>query len=695
MILLKGKPLHFSMKWKLILSFSAITLIFLGVAVYQGHKIKQVELSMERQKSEMENRITVSTITQQLQELNRAETSLAESSDLEQAESLQEKQQQLSAELARVNFEQGTPASASFKLLTAQAAEYGTLTKELVTVMSDETLDPLSVLEKIDGIHTKALALNQDMLKTNGKLYTAAAKNAEQAQNVSFALLDDTVSIVTYAAIAVSLFLLMLAWLLIRSFLTPVRKLQAALRQIADGDLRQQINSPYNDELGQLSHHFDHMVSRVQGMLRQTLSAAGSLADYAQSFQGSSAVTAHTNQNIVRTIQEISLGADQQASQSEQSTQLLVEVASGVREITDYTDVMLTTSEAANRNRQLGSETVTALRQSSQDSRVSISKVYGALDKLVSQSKDISRITHSITEISKQTNILSLNAAIEAARAGAAGKGFAVIADEVRQLSVQTNGSSVHISRIIQELEAGMADFQGHMMETRDRLEQQDHQVEQTLASFAAIDESITGISTQIGQIHLKVEQTSVLNSRLAESVHSVAAVAEQTAAGVQEVNASSTQQDQAISDIARQAGEINEISQRLFREINVFKIPEAFEAGFELGVASELEPDPDSVSDSGVSSAHAARTLRGRVQEPEEQQEAETAAEIQPNPQQEMHTNLTQQSDKRAEAGIHQPLPAGIPVQDKPAPGQSTLVNEPQKEISKELEQELLVLAK
>lgn len=256
---------------------------------------------------------------------------------------------------------------------------------------------------------------------------------------------------------------------------------------------------------------------------------------------------------------------------------------------------MLTTSEAANRNRQQGSETVTALRQSSQDSRVSISKVYGALDKLVSQSKDISRITHSITEISKQTNILSLNAAIEAARAGAAGKGFAVIADEVRQLSIQTNDSSVLISRIIQELGAGMADFQGHMMETRDRLEQQDHQVEQTLASFAAIDESITGISIQIGQIHHKVEQTRTLNSRLAESVHSVAAVAEQTAAGVQEVNASSTQQDQAIGDIARQAGEINEISQRLFREINVFKISETAEAGFELGAASELEPDPDS----------------------------------------------------------------------------------------------------
>lgn len=650
---------------------------------------------MERQKSEMENRITVSTITQQLQELNRAETSFAESSDLEQAEPLQEKQRQLSAELAKVNFEQGTPAFKLLGLLADQTAAYGELTQELVTVLSDETLDPLSVLERSDVIHTKALALNQDMLKTNGELYTAAANNAGQAQNISFALLDDTVSVVTYAAAGVFLFMLVLAWLLIRSFLLPVRRLQVALRQIAEGDLRQQINSPYNDELGQLSHHFDHMVGRVQGMLRQTLSAAGSLADYAQSFQESSAVTAHTNQNIVRTIQEISLGADQQASQSEQSTQLLEELACGVQEITDYTDVMLTTSEAANRNRQQGSDTVTALRQSSQDSRVSISKVYGALDKLVSQSKDISRITHSITEISKQTNILSLNAAIEAARAGAAGKGFAVIADEVRQLSIQTNDSSVHISRIIQELGAGMADFQGHMMETRDRLEQQDHQVEQTLASFAAIDESITGISTQIGQIHNKVEQTRTLNSRLAESVHSVAAVAEQTAAGVQEVNASSTQQDQAISNIARQAEEINEISQRLFREINVFKISETAEAEFELEAASELEPDPVSASDSNASLAHAGTTVRGVVQESEKKLYAEPEGEVQVELQRKIHTELTAQTEKKAEAGIHRLLPAGIPVKDKPAPGLSILVNEPQQEISKELAEDLLVLAK
>ncbi|OKP88472.1 hypothetical protein A3848_17955 [Paenibacillus sp. P32E] len=590
---MKGQRLHFSMKWKLILSFSAITLIFLGVALYQGNKIGQVEHSMEKQKTEMEKRITVSTVTQLLQELNRAETALAESSDLELADDFKDKQQQLTAELAKLKFETDTPASPILGLLRTQAGEYNGIFDQLIQTMGNNSLDPLAVLEQIDNLHTKALALSQSMLETNGKLYAAAADNAEQAQNHSFLMLEDTISIIIYAAAGVFLFTLLLGWLLIRSFVTPVSKLQAALREIADGDLRQQINSPYHDELGRLSHHFDHMVCRVRDMLRQTMTAASSLADYSHSFQQSSVITAHTNQEILHTIQEISVGAGQQAEQSEHSTLLLEELELGVHEITDYTDGMLLTSEAANQNTRKGSETVTALRQTSYHSRASITKVYEALDKLVQQSGDISRITRSITEISKQTNILSLNAAIEAARAGASGKGFAVIADEVRHLSVQTNESSIHISRMIGDLQDSMADVQEYMLETQKSLEQQDHQVEQTLASFEAIDESITGISHQIGQIHQKVEQTRKINTRLADSVHSVAAVAEQTAAGVQEVNASSTQQDQAIRDIARQAVEINEISQHLFREIHVFKIEE--ETGAEAPVGRLIIMDEKS----------------------------------------------------------------------------------------------------
>lgn len=571
--MLKARSMHLSIKWKLILSFSAVVLFFLGVALYQNYKINQVEISMETQKMEMEKRITVSTITQLLQEMNSVETSLAGSSDLEFTQPFKDKQTKLMEELGKVKFEADSPASKELEQLHDQVGGYTGYFDGLVNTLKDEQLDPMAVLERIDELHTKALAMNKAMLETNEKLYTAAAENAEKAQDYSFDLLNLTSSMGAYAAILVFIFTLIIAVMLIRSFLNPINKLQVALRKIAEGDLRQQINSPYNDELGSLSHHFDHMVLRVREMLQQTQSVASSLATYSHSFQQSSSITAHTNQEIVSTIQEISVGAEQQAGQSEQSASLIQELEREVHEITEYTEVMLSTSQTANHNTRKGSESVIALREVSEHSRESVNKVYLALTKLSDQSKDISRITKSITNISNQTNILSLNAAIEAARAGVYGKGFAVIADEVRQLSDQTKESSVHISQIINELQAGMDEFQQYMLETKGNLEEQDQKVAETLSSFEAIDQSIVEISKQIGQIHDKVDMTQTMNRRLAESVHNVAAIAEETAAGVQEVNASSVQQDNAIHDIARQAVEINEISQKLFKEINVFKI--------------------------------------------------------------------------------------------------------------------------
>ncbi|KGE16397.1 methyl-accepting chemotaxis protein [Paenibacillus wynnii] len=570
---MKGNRMHLSMKWKLILSFSVVTLIFLGVALYQGYQIGQVEGSMERQKTEMEKRITVSTITQFLQELNGVENSLASSSDLELVITFKEKQKRLLDELSKVDFEKGSPGYGELQLLEAQVGEYTGYFDGLVQTMGDEDLDPMTVLEQIDDIHTKAQSLNQAMLVNNEKLYEAAAEKAQQAQVHSFTLLDRTASAAVYAAVLVFLLTLVIASLLIRSFLTPINRLQAAVRKISEGDLRQQINSPYNDELGQLSHHFDHMVEQVRDMLQQTQSVASSLAAYSETFQHSSSITAHTNLDIVRTIQEISVGADQQAGQTEQSASFIQELVREVQEITAYTGDMLETSHTANLNTRKGSAAVTALREVSEHSRDSVGKAYQALNKLAEQSKDISRITNSIMEISSQTNILSLNAAIEAARAGVYGKGFSVIADEVRQLSDQTKESSSHINDIINEWLVGMADFQSYMLDTRKNLEEQDHKVAETLSSFEAIDQSIEAISKQIGQIHVKVDSTQSMNAKLAESVHSVASIAEKTAAGVQEVNASSIQQDTAIRDIARQAVEINEISQKLFREINVFKI--------------------------------------------------------------------------------------------------------------------------
>ena len=570
---MRGKVANLSMKWKLILSFAAIVLLFAGTAYYQVNKTKLVEGSMESQKAEMENRITVAKITQLLQEMNGLETALATSSDLEAIDPFAEKEKQLIDEMSSITFAAGTDSYKKLQQLQIQAEEYTASFKDMNDTMNSEDLDPMTVLDKIDELHTKALDLNQTMLKLNEQLYAAAANNAEQAQSHSFALLNQTMSISTYAAIFVFIFTIVIAILLIRSFLIPVSKLQSALRKIAEGDLRHQIKSNSGDELGQLSHHFDHMVNRVRDMLQQTQSVASSLATYSDSFQQTSSITAHVNQDIVKTIREISVGAEQQAGQTEQSASLIQELHREIHEITEYTEAMLSTSSEANQNTRKGAEAVTELQQASDFSRDSIGKVYEALGRLTELSNNISKITNSITEVSDQTNILALNAAIEAARAGSSGKGFAVIADEVRRLSEQTKESSVHIGVMIDELHSGMQNFQAKMLETKASLDQQDHKVSETLFSFTAIDRTIQEISKQIGQIHHKVDTTQAKNATLAEAVQNVASIAQETAAGVQEVNASSQQQDNSIRDIARQAVDIHELSQRLYQEISTFKI--------------------------------------------------------------------------------------------------------------------------
>lgn len=598
---MRGTFSHLTMKWKLILSFAAVALLFAGTAVYQADKTKQVELSMESQKVEMENRIAVAKVTQVLQEMSSLEIAMAKWSDLESVDLFPQKQDQLFAEMATLRFAPDSDAYRQLQQLQQQTRDYTAIIDELADTMNDDEIDPLEALEKIDELHTKALASIDGLLTLNEQLYDAAAANADGAQARSFDLLNRTLSVSKYAAAFVFLFTIVIAILLIRSFLVPVNKLQAALRTIAEGDLRHRINSSSNDELGKLSQHFDHMVVRVRDMLRQTHAVATSLAEHSHSFEQSSAITAHANQDIVKTIQEIAAGTGQQAEQTEQSAGLIQELHREIQVITDYTDAMLATGEDANRNARRGAAAVTELQQASESSRESIGKAHAALSRLAELSAQISQITNSITAVSNQTNILALNAAIEAARAGAHGKGFAVIAEEVRLLSVQTKESSEHIGVMIDELHAGMETFRKQMLETKASLEEQDHKVSDTLLSFNAIDRSIQEISKQIERIHRKVDTTQAKNATLAEAVQNVASIAEETAAGVQEANATSVQQDDAIREIARQATDINELSQRLYREISAFKIEDDAEEPAAVGELGDIETETEAEEDDKV----------------------------------------------------------------------------------------------
>ncbi len=393
------------------------------------------------------------------------------------------------------------------------------------------------------------------MLKDNifglvDQFYVRFSNEADQAKATLHQTSANTSRAMLWASVIALLFAAVIGYILLRSLLGPILKLQHAVGFMAEGDLRHTLNETRKDELGDLSRGFDRMTGNVRAMLGNLQGIALSLSRSSLDFQSSSSVTAHANADILKAIEDIAVGADNQASAAEQSASILNELEDKISDIAKYTDIMKETGTQANQKTRIGYEAVNSLKQSSELSEDMLNKVYTSLETLSASSVRIGKIVNTITEISNQTNVLALNAAIEAARAGAHGKGFAVIADEVRHLSTQTNQSSKDISVMIHTLQQQMEKVQSQMRLARETLQSQSSKVEESHHSFDSIRESIQLISSQIEQIYTKVDQATASSAILAKSAQTVSATAIETAAGVQEVNSASFQQDEPFAQL-------------------------------------------------------------------------------------------------------------------------------------------------
>jgi methyl-accepting chemotaxis protein len=590
---------------KLMLGFAIISLVFAGAAFFNWHQAREVQTQLSSQNGKVGLQLKALELEVLTQELKDISSGLMISRDEKYAELFQQKR-----ELFRQNIrEVGETATTGDQLvwrskMIMAETEFLDLFDRAVSLIRNKSLTELDLQKNTDSLYKETQAQRDIIFDLVNNFYTDYSKAAEAATQNTSDRMKASAAVLLIAMAAVLVVTVLISILLVRSFQNPVRKMKHAMGLIGDGDLRHRIDAPSGDEFGQLSRSFDTMIERVAGSLKQVRGIGTDLNERSAGFKSFARSTAAANADILQAFGEIASGADQQAAFTEKSAELVTGLQLEVQDIAGSADEMKRLGGYADEQAKLGADTVAELKYAAEQADTLLVRAAEAVETFVEDAEQIGRFVQAISDIATQTNVLALNASIEAVRAGAHGKGFRVIADEVRALAEQSKSSAKAVGTLVDSLHAHMDQVRDSMNRAGKASRSQGTKVVATLDSFRTIEQAIAELYGQADLIHTKVKKAEEVNETLIDSIHHMAAIAEQTAAGVQEVNSTSVEQDHSVRLIAEQADALHELAESLFAEIGKFRV-ESEEDENDAPEQSTDAEDGERTEDSGESDGH------------------------------------------------------------------------------------------
>lgn len=378
---------------------------------------------------------------------------------------------------------------------------------------------------------------------------------------------------------SVTLFLIIagavVALFIIKSINKPIRIMNARLKEISDGegDLTQSIDIVSRDELGEMAQSFNKMIGKLRELIVQVSYNAEQVADATQQLTISSEETTRATEQIASTVQDVATGSDRQAKNVRETSKTVSEISASVNKIADSSGVVINTSNLARQKAVEGNLAVTTVVTQMNNINNTVNELSTMVKTLGSRSNQISEIVKVITGIAGQTNLLALNAAIEAARAGEHGRGFAVVADEVRKLAEQSADSAKEIALLISAIQTDTNKTVQTMEDTTDKVAEGIDFVHNAGESFEQIQQAILEVSEQILEVTTAVQEMTVGTKHLVQSVELTAETSDVTAAGTQSMSAATEEQLAAMEEITASSSSLSEMALELKGLVGKFKV--------------------------------------------------------------------------------------------------------------------------
>ncbi|HLR23185.1 MAG TPA: methyl-accepting chemotaxis protein [Pseudogracilibacillus sp.] len=400
--------------------------------------------------------------------------------------------------------------------------------------------------------------------------------NEEQKMSVSRVeeSLKQSVIILIAASIASIVIGLIIMIIISRIISHHLKKVVSITKEISKGNFTvEQMEYVGKDEIGQLSNAINVLSKNMNELLVKVSKAAKSVSNSSNMLNTSSKEVKDGSIQMVSTMEELASGAETQADSATDLTEKMQHFLDSVRvsqqkgkDIANTSDNVLTITTDGSKLMQ---ESVQQMREIDHIVSSAVEQVSG-LDK---QSEQISKLVEVVKGIADQTNLLALNAAIEAARAGEHGKGFAVVADEVRKLAEQVTNSITEITSIVSSIQHETDDVVVSLGKGYEEVKTGIQHIEKTGDRFDTIDSAVSSMVNGVTQVAEHLSEIAIGSEQMNALISDIASVSEEAAAGVEQTSASTQQSSSAMDEITHKANDLATLADDLNNEVAVFKL--------------------------------------------------------------------------------------------------------------------------
>ncbi|EPY04376.1 chemotaxis protein [Paenibacillus sp. E194] len=412
---------------------------------------------------------------------------------------------------------------------------------------------------KVQKVLTELVNWNENLAEQQAKKSTELTK-ASTTTNVIIGMISLLVCVLVGYVIA-------------NLIVKPLRQMQTLMEQAEQGDLTVRGSYDSKDEIGVLMKDFNKMMDGLSSIMSTVHERSVQLLHNSRLVSDNANETAQATEHIAASMEQVASGAQLQQTASEENAIALEEFARGIQSIVENTSSVAELANHSAIQAEQGNVTIVDAMEQMKSINQSVQTTESAVEQLHDHSQQIENIIDVITNIAGQTNLLALNASIEAARAGESGRGFSVVAGEVRKLAEQSSESAKQIAELIAEMQNSTQETVNAMAYVRQDVVSGMKAVAQAGQMFEHIMALVQQVTGQVQETSAATEQMSAGTEEITASVDEMAKIAADTSSTVQSVAAASEEQLASVETISASIGQLKQMAEELQEMVNRFKL--------------------------------------------------------------------------------------------------------------------------